>query len=435
MSEARAVRRRHFLRTTGLAGAGAAGALALSGCGSGDGSDGADGGKVTLDLLVASYDKSVGASIGDQWDDVVRAFEKKHPDIPVEVERVPFLKIDAVLARRVKDGRAPDIAQGHLFAPYAEDRLLYPAERLFDVPTQANFVRSFADAGRVDSVQYGIPILASTPRLFYNTGLFERAGLAGPPRSWAELRSAAQALRAIGVPTPYALQFGPEAAEDELLAWLLSGGGGYADLGGYDFGSAENKATLTWLRDELVGPGLAGAAPGRLTRTQAYAQFLRGRAGMLIAHPVLLGAADKARLPYAHAPFPLKEGNEAAPPVGLNDWMMAFRSGGHAEEAGKFLTFLFGTGSAKTYGGAQATLPVTVTASDKLRADRSQRKLWKFVDQMPDAEFHPVGLRSWPKVRSAVRERIGGAVAPGGDPAQVLEALDQVSPYISPSGD
>ncbi|MFF3495758.1 extracellular solute-binding protein [Streptomyces sp. NPDC002795] len=424
VSEARAVRRRQFLRTTGLAGAGA-GTLALAGCGSGDGSD---GGTTTLDLLVSSYDKSVGASIGDQWDGVVRDFEKKHPDIHVEVERVPFLKMDAVLARRVKDGRAPDIAQGHLFAPYAEDRLLYSADRLFDVPTQADFVRSFADAGRVDSVQYGIPILASTPRLFYNTALFARAGLAGPPRSWSQLRTAAQALKTIGVPTPYALQFGPEAAEDELLAWLLSGGGGYADLGGYDFGSAENKATLTWLRDELVEPGLAGAAPGKLTRTQAYAQFLGGKAGMLIAHPVLLGAADKARLPYAHAAFPLKQGNEAAAPVGLNDWMMAFRSGGHAEEAGKFLTFLFGTGSAKTYGGAQATLPVTVTASDKLRADRSQRKLWKFVDQMPDAEFHPVGLRSWPKVRSAVRERIGEAVAPGGSPARVLEALDRISP-------
>ncbi|MFZ3558112.1 extracellular solute-binding protein [Streptomyces sp. BH055] len=434
MSEASAVRRRQFLRTTGLAGAGAgAGALALTGCGSGDGS--ADGDKVTLDLLVSSYDKSVGASIGDQWDDVARAFEKKHPDIHVEVERVPFLKMDAVLARRVKDGRAPDIAQGHLFAPYAEDGLLYPAERLFDVPTQANFVRSFADAGRVDSVQYGIPILASTPRLFYNTDLFEQAGIGGPPRSWAELRAAARALKTIGVPTPYALQFGPEAAEDELLAWLLSGGGGYTDLGGYDFGSAENKATLTWLRDELVGPGLAGADPGRLTRTQAYAQFLGRKAGMIIAHPVLLGAADKARLPYAHAAFPLRSGAEAAPPVGLNDWMMAFRSGGHVKEAGKFLTFLFSTGSAKTYGGAQATLPVTVTASDELRADRSQRKLWKFVDQMPDAEFHPVGLRSWPKVRSAVRERIGAAVAPGGNPARVLEDLDNVSPIESPSGD
>ncbi|MEV5611863.1 extracellular solute-binding protein [Streptomyces sp. NPDC052225] len=417
MSGASTVRRRRFLlRTAGLTGAGA---LAMSGCGSGDGD------KVTLRLLVASYDKSVGAAIGDQWDDVVKAFGKKHPDITVEVERVPFLKIDAVLARRVKEGHAPDIAQGHVFAPYAEAGGLYPVDELFEIPTQADFITSFADAGRADYVQYGIPILASTPRLFFNKALFRQAGLTAAPTSWAELRSCAQALKAAGVPTPYALQFGPEAAEDELLTWLLAGGGGYSDVGGYDFSSTANEAALTWLRDELVAPGLAGADPSTLTRTEAYAEFLKGRVGMLIAHPVLLGAADRARLPYDHAPFPQKDG-DPAPPVGLNDWMMAFRAGGRVKEAGAFLTFLFSTGSAKTYGGGQATLPVTVSGSEQLRADRSQRELWAFVDQMPDAEFHPVGLASWPTVRSAVRERIGAAVTSGGRPRDVLQALDQV---------
>ncbi|WP_338699246.1 extracellular solute-binding protein [Streptomyces sp. Q6] len=394
----------------------------MSGCGSGSG----DGDKVTLRLLVASYDKSVGAAIGDRWGDAVKAFEKKHPNITVEVERVPFLKIDATLARRVRDGRAPDIAQSNIFAPYAEAGELYPVDELFEIPTQADFITSFADAGRADYVQYGVPILASTPRLFWNKALFREAGLGGAPTSWAELRSCAQALKEAGVPTPYALQFGPEAAEDELLAWLLAGGGGYSDVGGYDFASTENVATLTWLRDELVAPGLAGADPSTLTRTEAYAQFLKGRVGMLIAHPVLLGAADQARISYGHAPFPQREGGAAAPPVGLNDWMMAFRSGGHVEEAGAFLTFLFSTGSAKTYGGGQATLPVTMSASDQLRADRSQRQLWEFVDQMPSAEFHPVGLKSWPTVRSAVRQRIGRAVVRGGRPADVLQALDEV---------
>lgn len=421
------VRRRQFLQTAGLTGAGA---LALGGCGS-------DGGApVTLRLMVASYDKTVGASIGDRWDDVVKAFEKKHPDIRVEVERVPFLKIDSTLARRVKDGRAPDIAQSNVFAPYAEDGRLYRVDQLFSVPTQADFITSFADAGKVEHIQYGIPILASTPHLFWNKALFKRAGLDAAPTSWAELRSAAQALKAIGVPTPYALQFGPEAAEDELLAWLLAGGGGYSEIGGYDFDSRENEATLAWLRDELVVPGLAGAAPEKLTRTEAYGQFLKGRTGMLIAHPVLLGAAGQARLSYGHAPFPRKDGGAAAP-VGLSDWLMAFEEGGHAKEAGLFLTFLFSSASAQTYGSGQATLPVTVSGSEQVREDASQRALWEFVDQMPDAEFHPVGLRSWPTVRGAVRERVGRAVLKGGRPEVVLAALDHVarsSASSSPSG-
>lgn len=417
-------RRRFLVRAAGLSGAGA---LALSGCGSGGGDGDAD----TLDVLLAGYDGTVGTSIEKRWDDAVRAFGKKHPAITVKVERVPFLKLDATLARRVKDGRAPDISEGNFFAPYAEDGMLYSADELFDVPVQANFIASFADAGKVDSVQYGLPTQASAPRLFYNTALFEQAGLTGAPASWAELRSCAEALRGIGVATPYALTFGPEAAEDELLAWLLAGDGGYASLSGYDFAAVENVATLTWLRDKLVVPGLAGADPAKLTRTQAYAEFLKGRAGMLLAHPVLLSAAGQAGLKLATAPFPKRDGEGAAPPVGLNDWLMAFRQNGRLSAAKTFLTFLFTSPAARTYGSDTGTLPATVSDSEELQEDRSQRALWPFVHQLPEAEFHPVGLRSWATVRGAVRRRIGEAVVPGGSPGRVLEALDSVGSSAS----
>ncbi|MFE0103286.1 ABC transporter substrate-binding protein [Streptomyces sp. NPDC059009] len=405
-------RRRFLLSTAGLTGTTALGA---AGC--------ATDGQVTLKVLVASYDKSVGSSISDQWDGLVDSFEKKNSGIKVDLERVPFEKLDRTLARRVADGDAPDVAHANVFAPYAEDDKLYGADDLFDIRTQADFTPSYAEAGSVDYVQYGIPFLASTPRLFYNKELFKRAGLTGAPTSWVELRAAARALKGIGVKTPYGLQLGPEAAEDEALSWMLSAGGGYAGLSGYDFASPKNVQTLTWLRDELVTAGLAGEEPGGLSRTAAYAQFLRGDIGMMIAHPVLMGAADKARFPYAHAAFPKREGGAAAP-LGLCDWMMAFKQRGHRDACGAFLSHIYSADSATTYGGGQSTLPVTSSGSDALRADSAHRALWKFVDQMPRAEFQPVNLRSWPTVRAAIRKEIGSAVVRGGDPATVLKSLD-----------
>ncbi|MFE6158590.1 extracellular solute-binding protein [Streptomyces sp. NPDC056486] len=415
------MRRRQFLtNSAGLTGASTLGlglGLSLSGCASGSDT-------TTLKLLVASYDRSVGSSIGDQWDGLVSAFEKAHPTVKIALERVPFDKLDRTLARRVKDGDAPDVAQSNVFAPYAEDDQLYGASDLFDIRTEADFTRSYAEAGSVKHVQYGIPFLASTPRLFYNTALFKQAGISGAPTSWAELRSAAQALKGIGVKTPYGLQLGPEAAEDEALSWMLADEGGYAALAtGYDFHTASNVRTLTWLRDELVAKELAGADPAGLNRTAAYEQFMRGGIGMLIAHPVLMGAADKAKFPYAHAAFPTRLGGSAAP-VGLSDWLMAFKQNGHRDACGKFLSHLYGRKSAKAYGGGQAALPVTSSASSALRADAAQRPLWKFIDQMPQAQFQPVGLRSWPTVRAAIRKEIGAAVTKGGNPGSVLESLD-----------
>ncbi|MFE7110182.1 ABC transporter substrate-binding protein [Streptomyces sp. NPDC057600] len=413
---ARAVRRRQFLlQTAGLAGTTAA--FGLTGCSSRE--------DVQLDLLVASYDKSVGASLGGQWDSIVPAFEKQHPGIRINLERVPYNKIDKTLAQRVEEGRAPDIAQSNVFAPYAEDDRLYDLTQLLDIATQADFIRAFTDAGTVDNATYGTPFRASTPRLFYNKELFRRARVSGAPTSWDELREAAQALKAIGVKTPYGLQFGPEAADDEALSWLLAAGGGYTgELAEYDFATSDNIGALSWLRDELVADGLAGAAPAELNRTAAYAQFLQGEIGMLLAHPVLLGAADRAKLPYAHAPFPKKDGGAAAP-LGISDWLMAFRRNGHRKECGAFLSFLYSGKSALTRSGGRSMLPVTYSASDAATGNPAEQPLSPFIEQLSNAHFAPVNMRSWPAVRGAIRTDVGQAVMKGGDPESVLASFDE----------
>ncbi|MEE1845586.1 MULTISPECIES: extracellular solute-binding protein [unclassified Streptomyces] len=410
------MRRRQFLlQTAGLAGATAA--MGLTGCSTSK--------EVKLHLLVASYDKSIGASLGDQWDDVVATFEKQHAGIRIELERVSYTKIDKTLAQRVEEGRAPDIAQSNVFAPYAEDGRLYDMTQLFDIAAQADFIRSFTDAGTVDDATFGIPFLASTPRLFYNKELFRRARVSGAPTSWDELRASAQALKAIGVKTPYGLQFGPEAAEDEALSWFLAAGGGYTgELGEYDFMKPENAEALAWLRDELVAGGLAGTDPAKLNRTDAYTQFLRGEIGMMIAHPMLMGAADQAKLPYAHAAFPKKDGG-AAPPVGISDWLMAFRRNDHRKECGTFLSFLYSGKSALTYGGSQSALPVTYSASDAATGKPAEQPLSPFVEQLSNAQFAPVNMRSWPAVRGTIRTDMSQAVTKGGDPRSVLTSLDE----------
>ncbi|MER7986629.1 extracellular solute-binding protein [Streptomyces noursei] len=411
-----AVRRRVFLsRTAGMTGAAA---LGLAGCGSGA----ASGEPGRIKVMAASYGTTVGSPIVDRWHEFIAAFQKEHPDVRIDLELVPIDRIDRTLAERAAAGREPDIAQSYVFADYAEAGRLYSADDLFDLSAQADFLTSFARAGEIDFTEYGIPFLASTPRLFYHTGHFARAGLSGPPTSWAELRSAAQALKAVGVTVPYGLQFGPEAAEDEALAWMLGTGGGYGGQAGYDFTKEANAEALRWVKEELVAPGLAGADPATFSRTPAYAAFLKGEVGMMLAHPVLIEAADRAKVPYANADFPMKDGG-AAPPVGLSDWLMAFKRNGHRRECAAFLDFLYSERATTQFARGQGTLPVTVSGSEALRAQPSGRALRPFIDQMPRAEFHPVGRSTWPKVRDTLRQRIGAAVKPGGNPRALLKTL------------
>ncbi|MER7400404.1 extracellular solute-binding protein [Streptomyces sp. NPDC000151] len=395
-------------------------ALTLTACGGAGPEGDAD---VTLDVVVADYGQRTARSTTDYWKRLVDTFEKQHPDIAVHLDPVPYTRLDKTVAARVAAGDAPDIAQSGVFAPYAAKGQLYSADETLSIGTQADFVPALAKAGEISHVQYGMPFSSSTPRLFYNKKLFARAGIEGPPTSWAGIERAAAALKAAGVRTPYALQTGPEAAEDETLSWLLGNNGGYVGMsGGYTLDSAENTAALTAVRDGLVAPGLTGPKGPALNRTEAYRGFVAGKVGMLLAHPVLIPMADRAHVPYGTAPFPRRAG-DAATPAGLSDWLVAFKRHQHVRQIGTFLDFLYRTDNAVHYAGGQGTLPVTVPAAQKMRADAVYRPLWPFVDQLPEVQFQPMGRTSWPRVRAALQEKIAGAVSRDGDPAAVLSGL------------
>lgn len=147
----------------------------LSGCGSDGGS-----GDVALTVVAADYGTGEANKSDKYWDGVARSFEASHPGIKVDVTVLPWTDIDREVAKMVKDGKAPDIAQIGAYADYAKAGKLYSADEMLSIPTQANFLPKLVDAGRVNRIQYGLPFVASTRLLFYNKKLFSQAGLQAP---------------------------------------------------------------------------------------------------------------------------------------------------------------------------------------------------------------------------------------------------------------
>ncbi|WP_175541547.1 extracellular solute-binding protein [Streptomyces aidingensis] len=379
-------------------------------------------GDLTLTLLAADYGRRTALPISALWEELTTRFAVEHPGVEIEVELVPWERLDTVLAERVAAGKAPDIAQAASFESYAADGLLYRTKEILPLPVQSDFILSLAHAGELHYEQYGMPFVSSTPRLFYNTGLFARAGLDGPPESWRELREAAEALAAAGVPVPYALQFGADSVHEEAMVWLLAGGGGYTNItDNYVLDQRANTEALEWLRDNIVAPGLAGPR-WRLDRGEAYGAFLAGRAGMVLAHPAVLAAMDESTVPYAHAAFPGRDG-EAAVPTGHADWLLAFRGSGHGEAIGDFLAFVYRADNVELLSAKHGAVPPTESGSQAVLANPADRHLWEFVRQMPSAELQPVSKGSWLPLREKLRELLPGAVAPDGDPGAVLTAL------------
>ncbi|GGY95444.1 solute-binding protein [Streptomyces poonensis] len=394
----------------------------LGGCG------GSGSGEVTLKLVAAEYGDSKANSSQAYWDDLAARYEKTHPGVRIDVSVYSWNDVDAKVRKMVDAGEAPDMAQIGAYADYADEGLLYQAGELLSIPVQADFLPQLVNAGTVHRIQYGMPFAASTRVLFYNKELFEEAGITSPPRTWKELAADAAALEDAGVKIPYALPLGPEEAQAETMQWMLSGGAGYLDdVGSYDLDSEQNVETFTWLKEELVDKGLTGpTAPAQLNRADAFAAFTRGEVGMLNGHPSLLRSAAEKGVEFGTVTMPGRTGGTHAA-MGVADWMMAFKQNGHQREIGSFLDFVYSEENVLAFSRKYDLLPTTTTASEAMAASKSDAELAAFLDELPETELYPVGKTSWAEVSAAVKQRIGEAVAPDGDPRAVLDELQQVA--------
>ncbi|WP_247746396.1 extracellular solute-binding protein [Streptomyces oryzae] len=399
---------------------------ALSGCGRGPAS-----GEVKLKLVAADYGNPGGENSSKiYWQKIADAFTKKNPDITVDVTVYSWTDIGKKLTAMVDAGNPPDIAQVDSYADWAAEGKLYKVSELLPIPVQAEFLVALAEAGEVRRVQYGLPFVASTRVLFYNKDLFKKAGLDPdePPESWRELKSAAQALKSAGVKIPYGLPLGPEEAQGESLMWMLGNAGSYVDsVGNYTINSPENIETFKWLRDNLVAPGYTEPNPQRVDRQKMFEAFVKGDVGILNGHPTLMQQADKEHIAYGTGKLPGSSG-PAEGTLGVADWMMAFNKNdknGHREACGKFLAYVFEEKNHYAFTSQYGLLPVTTSASERMRKDEKQKKLWPFLDQLAGAEFYPVGKVSWAGTSATIKKSIGRAAMKGGDPNGVLTMLQR----------
>ncbi|WP_415949749.1 extracellular solute-binding protein [Streptomyces sp. KLOTTS4A1] len=390
--------------------------VTLAGCGGGPGSD-----EVTLRLVAADYGASDADSSKKYWADLVEKYEAEHPDIDVEVTVLSWEKVDAEVAKMVKEGNAPDMAQIGAYADYAAQGKLYAADELLSVPTQGDFLPALSSAGEVNRIQYGMPFASSTRLMFYNKDLFEAAGITEAPGSWEQLADDAALLKASGVKYPFALPLGSEEAQAETLMWLLAGGDGYTDqVGSYTLDSDPNVKTFEWLKENLVDEELVGPTPpGELNRQDAFDAFSAGEVGMLNGHPTLIGQAKEKGVDFGMVPLPGRDG-EAEATMGVADWMMAFKQNGHRDEIGSFLDFVYSKENVLDFSERYNILPVTDGAVEEMAGDEKYKELWSFLEELPNSQLYPVGNTSWAQVSADIKENIGKALAPGAGPRAVL---------------
>jgi len=408
MTTTDAISRRRFLA---LPLAGALGSLALGGCG--------DGGGKAIKVVIAEYSKDhtrpFWQALADQY--------TKASGVKVDLQIVDWNSIDQQVTTMLQNNQPPDVLNLNAFASYAKDGLLYAGDEVLSQSVRDDLLDPLVRGGEYRGKLYGFPVLASARALFYNTDLFARAGLAGPPRTWDEFVQAATKIHVLGDGTiGYALPLGPEEAQAEWAIWMWNNGGDWKAGDAWAIDSAKNVEALRFLAELANGKKVTQVNPGKTNRTDgAFQLFKDGKVGMVIGFSPLAKQLDaEGKVRYAVAQMPTNVGTPVT--LGVEDYLMAFKKKDNREAVKGFLDLYYKPEHITRWITAEGFLPVTKSGLAAMSVDP---KLKPYLDALPHARLAPTTDPAWDRVKVDVQQSIGLAVQPGGDPTQVLEQLQK----------
>ena len=312
-------------------------------------------------------------------DTLIEQFEAANPDITVVQTTFPYADYRTKVAAAIPAGQGPDVVQ--LFYGWLNDYV--DAELITPLPTdifppekiRAEFF-PMVQAMEKDGAYMALPTAVRSLALFYNTRLFEEAGIDGPPTTLDELVETAKALTktdASGNITQVGITTGMNAQDHhwwrEVLVRQFGGDPYTGDYQDVAYNSEAGAAALQWYY-ELE-------AVHKVTKfgfmDEPQAAFKAGRAGMHIDGSFRIGALNKTRgLEWAVAELP-------AGPDGIKSnyssyWVNAITSKAEGEKkaaALKFLAFITSDAAMQIWLDTVGELPAKPSAglTDANKAD------------------------------------------------------------------
>src|SRR5690606_30725264 len=113
---------------------------------------------------------------------IVDAFEAENPDITVDVTTLPYGDYGTALQTDLAAGTVADVFDIEFanYASYQANGVLAPLE----VANPSSYRPSLLEAYATDGTSYALPSSFSTVVLFFNSDLFDAAGLEYPTNDW-----------------------------------------------------------------------------------------------------------------------------------------------------------------------------------------------------------------------------------------------------------
>ncbi len=241
----------------------------------------------------------------------MKAFNEAQTDYRVEPRLVPGVQIVTELIRAIATGSVPDLVtiDSPVVASFSAQGTLTD---LSDRVAKSTFIKPAVyfkgpwASGQWKGKTFGVPRDANTLALYYNADMFRAKGLDPdkPPRTWSEVRAAAEKLRD-KAKNVYGFGFCANAAEEgvfQYLPFLWQAGGGVDRLD-----QPEATAALQFLtdmvRNDIASKDVINQGQYVVTNT-----FMAGIPAMMQGGPWdLPRMSTQAKFEWRVAPLPVKD--------------------------------------------------------------------------------------------------------------------------------
>lgn len=366
---------------------------------------------------------------GEVVSQLLPEFERRHPQIHVELQQLPWTAAHEKLLTAFAGDALPDICQlGNTWIPeFAALDALDPLDQRVAASAaieKSDYFPGIWDTNVIEGALLGVPWYVDTRVLFYRKDLLAKAGFSSAPTDWKDWREAMRAIKRNAGDKGYAILLPLDEFEPLLqLAIqqddpLLRGHGTRGNFESAGFREAFDFYT------SMFGEDLAP----RMSDTQisnVWNEFANGFFAFYITGPWNIGEF-KRRLPaeladqWMTTPLPGRNGQGGGVAGGTS--LVLFRDSPNKEAAWLLLEYLSEPDVQRRFHALTGDLPPrrSVWEDPALATDPYARA---FREQLENARATPK-VAEWERIANEMQRAAERVVRGGADADATLQALD-----------
>jgi multiple sugar transport system substrate-binding protein len=361
-------------------------------------------------------------------------FTKEHPDIKVNLEFVPYegLRDKTLLAQGAGGGFDVVLFDVIWPAEFAQNKILVDVTDRITPEMEKGVLPGAWTTVEYNGQRYGMPWILDTKYLFYNTEMLSKAGIAAPPKTWAELVDQAKTIKQKGI-VEYPIVWSwaqAEAAICDYTTLVAANKGEFLDSSGKPaFQTGGGLEALQYMVD-TIDQGLTNPNSREYLEEDVRRVFSSGQAAFALNWTYMYNLANDAKESQivgkvGVVPAPGVKGKSEASAVNGSMGLGITATSQHPQEAWTYISYMTSKPVQEKY--ARLSLPIWAASYKEPAVTKGQEPLVAAAQTSLGLMFPRPTTPTYQEMSTALQQAIQSALQKSETPEQALKSAAEAA--------